>query len=115
MYVSVWDRLRRTADKEWQDRFQTSLMQFRDAQRTRATLLQNRQAAPSQTVESCLAAKRVSEPFKLAFAVNEYAESLNLDTDVFHSPRLEQLRTHALDAVIWMKVRERQDEGWHLH
>lgn len=66
--------------------------------------------APLPTVETCLLSKRSSEPFNLAFLVNEYAEGLNLDASLL-AGRLDQLRMHAVDAVIWMKVGHQSGEG----
>lgn len=111
---SVWDRLERGTDKDWQGRFQKHLAQFREAQRARAKMLQSQQPPLGQTAESCLAAKRSSEPFNLCLDINEYAEGLNLTDATLCSRRLEQLRMHALDAIIWMKARISYNSGWRL-
>ena len=72
-------------------RFQTALSSLQDAQRSRP-------------VGISLTLKRSSEIFGLAFTLLEYTEDLKIPDEVMHGQFMGDMRTNALDAMIWMKA-----------
>jgi hypothetical protein len=58
-----------------------------------------------RAVEQRLSLKRKSEIFDLAFCMLEYTEDLKLSEGVLSGLPVRELKYHALNALIWMKVR----------